>query len=274
MELHGFSVVRRQCCRVLFVALAWVLPVTASAAPEGGPWALLLQAHVVQINDSATQVDYAGFARDREQLKTFLASLSKASQAEFDGWQRNDQLAFLINAYNAWTVELILTGYPNLDSIRDLGSLFRSPWRKAFIPLLGKTRSLDEIEHELIRGTGGYNEPRIHFAVNCASIGCPALRAEPYVGDQLDFQLTDQTRRFMQDTSRNRLTDKGLQLSAIFKWYREDFERGWGGYERLEDFLADHADALQLSADNLRQLRAGDLDIAFLDYDWDLNDVR
>ena len=92
----------------------------------------------------------------------------------------------MINAYNAWTVEFILTKYPDLDSIKDLGSFFNSPWDKEFIPLLGKTVSLNDIEHGLIRGSDRYNDPRIHFAVNCASIGCPALREEAYTGDKLN----------------------------------------------------------------------------------------
>ncbi len=84
----------------------------------------------------------------------------------------------MINAYNAYTVRLILIRHPNLESIKDLGSLFQSPWQQGFVPPLGQTRSLDDIEHGMIRGSGRYRDPRIHFGVNCASIGCPALRPE------------------------------------------------------------------------------------------------
>jgi len=238
-------------------------------------WSSLLQKHVVPINKGvATQVDYGGFARDRFRLRGYLKSLESISQSNFERWPREEQLAFLINAYNAWTIELILTQYPTLESIKDLGSWIESPWDKSFIPLLGKTRSLDEIEHGLIRGEGRFREPRIHFAVNCASIGCPALAATAYTGEQLVSQLDEATRLFLSDRSRNRLTGDRLYLSKIFKWYRDDFERGWGGYRRLEKFLADYSDALGLNESDVRRLNSGDIDIEFLDYDWALNRKR
>lgn len=118
--------------------------------------------------------------------------MSRVDQLEFDQWSTRQQLAFLINAYNAWTVELILEKWPDIDSIKDLGGIFSSPWRKEFISLLGEKRSLDNIEHDLIRGSGRYQDPRIHFAVNCASIGCPALRAEAYTGAKINQQLDQQ----------------------------------------------------------------------------------
>ena len=124
-------------------------------------WDTLLKKHVVSIRQGqASQVNYGGFIRDRTQLKTYLAATSAVPHAAFDKWGKSDQLAFLINAYNAWTVELILTGYPKIESIKDLGSLLQSAWGKNFIPLLGETRSLDNIEHELIRAEKRYQEPR------------------------------------------------------------------------------------------------------------------
>ena len=194
------------------------------------PFSALLSEHLKTIdNGASTQVDYHGFKQDRERLTQYLNSLAKVEKSTFDGWSKADQLAFLINAYNAYTVDLILTEYPKIESIRDLGGFFSSPWKKEIAPLLGKTRTLDEIEHELIRGqnetTEGYNEPRIHFAVNCASIGCPALREEAYVGARLDSQLDAQTKRFLADTSRNRMNGNTLKLSRIFDWYSEDFEK-------------------------------------------------
>jgi hypothetical protein len=138
---------------------------------------------------------------------------------------------------------------------------------------LGESRSLDDIEHQLIRGSGRFDEPRIHFAVNCASIGCPALRAEAYVAAKLDAQLADQTSKFLMDRSRNRPTSDGLVLSAIFKWYRDDFEQGWGGIDRLETFLAEQAIALELSAAQLARLQGETLPLQYDDYDWQLNDI-
>lgn len=105
------------------------------------------------------------------------------------------------------------------------------------MPLLGKTRSLDDIEHGLIRGNGKYNDPRIHFAVNCASIGCPALREEAYNATDLESQLQEQTVRFLSDMTRNIAQDNTLSVSSIFKWYGDDFEQGFKGANTLQQFL-------------------------------------
>ncbi|WP_212654220.1 DUF547 domain-containing protein [Marinomonas sp. CT5] len=235
-------------------------------------WDALLKQHVVELKGGqASQVDYQGFADDKAELDRYLADLSKVKSGEFDAWPKDEQLAFLINAYNAWTVDLILTKWPDLDSIKDLGSFFRSPWSQSFVPLLGETRSLDDIEHNLIRGSDRYQDPRIHFAVNCASVGCPALRNEAYMGKHLGAQLDEQTRLFLQDRSRNRAEADKLLLSSIFKWYREDFEKGWKGYTSLEQFLLDHAADLSLTSAESQKLKDKDMSIRFLDYDWALN---
>lgn len=235
-------------------------------------WDQLLKAHVLSVNGGrSTAVDYQGMASDHQSLKRYLAALSSVSETQFDQWAKQEQLAFLINAYNAWTVELILTAWPDLESIKDLGSFFSSPWKKEFVTLLGKTRALDDIEHGLIRGSGRYNDPRIHFAVNCASIGCPALRAEAYNGDRLEQQLEEQTALFLNDRSRNRAEGNVIKLSSIFRWYREDFEKGWYGFKRLEDFLLAHAADLGLSSTLITTLKTGNADIEFMDYDWRLN---
>lgn len=247
---------------------------TQAAGFDHSAWDTLLKKHVVPIHDGqATQVDYAGMAADHARLQHYLTATSAVSRATFDGWSQEEQLAFLINSYNAWTVELILTKYPDLESIKELGSLFRSPWKKSFVPLLGETRSLDDIEHGLIRGSGRYNDPRVHFAVNCASIGCPALRPEAYVATRLDAQLEDAARHFLSDRSRNRLEGDVLQVSSIFKWYREDFEKGWRGATSLGGFLGLYRQPLGLDERTAKRLASGDIDIEFLDYDWRLNRI-
>ncbi|WP_337658921.1 DUF547 domain-containing protein [Sphingorhabdus sp. Alg231-15] len=223
---------------------------------------------------SSSTVDYTQFQEDRDALKSYLDAMSEVSRTEFEGWSNADQLAFLINAYNAWTVELILTRYPDLTSIKELGSLTQSPWQKAFIPLLGETLSLDNIEHDIIRGSGRYNDPRIHFGVNCASIGCPALLNEALVGSKLDQQLDRMTKGFLRDRSRNRLENGNLAVSSIFNWYGDDFEQGWRDAETLDEFFALYADSLGLSADDIEALSDGDMDITFLEYDWRLNDSK
>ena len=238
-------------------------------------WTNLLAAHITPINQGhSTAVDYAGFKQQEGTLQTYLDKLAETTQAEFDAWSKDKQLAFLINAYNAWTVEFILTEYPDLDSIKDLGSVFNSPWDKEFIPLLGKTVSLNDIEHGLIRGSDRYNDPRIHFAVNCASIGCPALREEAYTADKLEQQLTQQAVRFLTDSSRNYIKDNNLYLSSIFKWYGEDFEAGFRGTQSIQGFLNLYVDALQLTEQQQSTLKAQEFKVKFLDYDWNLNAIR
>ena len=240
-------------------------------------WDALLKRYVVLISDgNASQLDYAGMQADRSELEAYLASLSAITEAEYRDWSKPQRLAFLINAYNAFTVELILTRYPDIHSIRELGSLFRSPWKQRFFSLLGQERHLDELEHELILAPGVFDEPRIHFAVNCASIGCPMLRNEAYTAEHLDTQLQDGLRRFLSDHSRNRFDpmSKRLQVSRIFDWYEEDFKQGYRGFTSLQAVFAQYAELLA-DSDMVRQrIVAGDYRLDFLDYDWSLNDLK
>lgn len=232
----------------------------------------------VEIKGTSTEVDYAGFKSSQTDLTAYLKSLSAVSKETFNQWDKNTQLAFLINAYNAYTIDLILTRYPDLTSIRDIGGFFSSPWKQAFAPLLGEKRTLDDIEHNLIREKGVYNEPRIHFAVNCASIGCPALREEAYVGDKLDEQLEQQTVRFLSDNSRNYYDGNTLHISKIFSWYKEDFEVQWGDSTSLRGFLTHYSGALSekdgtpLSETDTKKIASESTEIEFLDYNWALND--
>jgi hypothetical protein len=243
---------------------------TLAGAYDHADWDGLLKRHVHPVRAGvATEVDYAGLARERGALEAYLDGLASVSPGTFRTWPRAERLAFLINAYNAWTVELVLTAWPDLDSIKDLGDLFRTPWQRAFIPLLGDTRSLDDIEHGMIRARGAYDEPRIHFAVNCASVGCPALRGEAYRAADLEAQLADATRRFLADRTRNRIAGGRLEVSSIFKWYGEDFDQLGG----LRAFLAAEGDGLGLTDSQRRALRDGSLRIVFLPYDWGLNAV-
>ncbi|WP_426370224.1 DUF547 domain-containing protein [Pseudocolwellia sp. HL-MZ7] len=241
-------------------------------------WNTLLKSNVVAINNGhSTAVNYAGIKKQYSELKVYLDSLSVVTQSEFDSWKKPKQLAFLINAYNAWTVDLIVTNYPDIDSIKELGSFFSSPWSKEFVSLLGEKRSLDNLEHDLIRGAvdsegkAVYGDPRIHFAVNCASIGCPALREEAFTADKLEQQLEEQTVRFLADSTRNFAKGNTLNVSSIFKWYRVDFEKGYKNTDTLAQFMLQYPDELNLSPDQQKALTSGKMDIEFLDYDWDLN---
>lgn len=266
-------------CRSLFLALTLLAGATPAAAfdQRHAQWNTLLQVHVVeQRGGVASAVRYANLARERGALQRYLKSLSAVTRADYLKWTTPQQLAFLINAYNAYTVELILGSYPKLKSIRDLGSILSSPWKKQFVPLLGQTLSLDELEHEMIRKPGAFDDPRIHAAVNCASIGCPALRREAFVAEQLDAQLDDSLARFLRDRTRNRFdAARGvLELSALFKWYGEDFAQGHRGYDSLKTLFARHAEQLADTAAGQKTLREGRYTLKFLDYDWALNDAR
>ena len=170
---------------------------------------------------------------------------------------------------------LVLGRYPDLTSIKDLGSTFRSPWKRKFILLLGQERSLDDVEHGLIRAPGAFDEPRIHVAVVCASIGCPMLPKEAFTADQLDSQFENAMRRFLSDATRNRFdaAAKRLSVSRIFDWYGKDFEQGHQGFDSLGTTFLRYAEQLASTPEARALLVAGDYRIEFLDYDWRLNDV-
>lgn len=234
-------------------------------------WDELLRRHVAwNERGVASGVDYAGFARERAQLRAVLERFSALRRDEYAGFSREQQLAFLINAYNAFTIELVLTRYPDLRSIKELGFLLRTPWQKRFFRLLGEERSLDDVEHAMIRAPGVFDEARIHFVVVCASIGCPALRPEAFTAPRLETQLEDSTRRFLADRTRNRMTGATLAVSPIFDWYEQDFEKSVAGSRRA--FLARYADALAATPDAAQAIRDGRYTLRFLDYDWSLND--
>jgi hypothetical protein len=250
--------------RLILALLLW-LPLTALGFDQHA-WDVLLKKHVVVLDGGkASQVRYAGMAQDRSALRVYLEQLSKVRQEEFDRWPREEQMAFLINAYNAFTVEKILARYPDIGSIWDFGKLFGNPFKDEFFVLLGQRRSLDWIEHEKLRQT--YRDPRIHFAVNCASVGCPMLREEAYVAARLEAQLEAQARRFLSDRSRNRLREERLEVSKIFDWFKEDFEPRAAYFARYAEVLSD--DPKGRSA-----IAGGRLALRFLDYDWSLNDAK
>jgi Protein of unknown function, DUF547 len=235
-------------------------------------WDGLAKKHVRWLPDNKqSRVDYAAFAKDRAELKKVLDAMSAVPKAEFDAWPKDQRMAFLINAYNAFTVEVILTKYPDIKSIKELGSFNRGPWKNEFFTLLGEKRHLDWIEHEELRPK--YGDPRVHAAVNCASIGCPALRNEAFTAAKLDAQLEDGMIRFLGDRTRNRVADGKLQVNAIFKWFKEDFEKGQKGFSKVEDVFAKYAAQLSDRPEEQAAIKAKSLPVTHLEYDWSLNAV-
>ena len=240
-------------------------------------WDALLKKHVTYVEGgNASRVSYAGFMKDRAALKDVLAEDQKVTRAEFDGWTKPQQEAVLINMYNGETIEKILTRYPDIRSIRDFGTLFGNPWKDKFFTLFGEPAYLDKLEHEMLRKEGVYDEPRVHVAVVCASIGCPMLRNEAFTADKLDAQLEDAMRRFMSDRKRNRYDPASgkLEVSRIFDWYGKDFERGAKGFTSLKATFARYADLLADKPEDRARVREQKAAIGFLDYDWGLNDAR
>lgn len=263
----------------LLALCAWLWAPLAQAAFDlrHPAWdALLKQQVVIAPGGVASTVRYAALRDDPKALRSYLASVSAVTPQEYAGWSRNDRLAFLINAYNAFTIELVLTRYPDLKSIKDLGSVFQSPWKRKFFTLLGEQRSLDDLEHGLIRAPGAFDDPRIHVAVVCASVGCPMLRDEAYVGERLGVQLDDAMRRFLSDPSRNRFDAQNgtLSVSKLFDWYHADFERGHLGIDSPQSLFTRYAEVLATTPAARAEVRAGRFKLRYLDYDWSLNDAR
>lgn len=283
-ELLPFRLARRGSAmpRLLLFILLWA-PFAGAHAQfdhEHKAWGTLLKKHVVLIDGGkASQVRYAEMQKDHARLRAYLESLSRVGEREFQGWTKAQQLAFLINAYNAFMIEKILARYPDIRSVWDFGKIFGNPFRDRFFALFGREFSLDMIEHDTIRAKGVYDEPRIHFAINCAAISCPMLREEAYVAERLEQQLEQQTQRFLSDRSRNRYNPetRSLEVSKIFDtapWYSVDFTSGLKGIKSREQFFAKYANLLADNPEHQKIIREQRAEIRHLDYDWGLNDAK
>lgn len=207
-------------------------------------WTSALQTYV----DADGNVNYAQWKDDTTALDNYIASLEENPPAEY--WSKNDSLAYFINAYNAVTVKLILDNYP-IRSIRKL----ITPWRFKRFVLNGKKVSLNHIEHSVLRKM---QEPRIHFAINCASASCPKLLNKAFYAQTMENQLEQVTNDFINDEKRNQLNEKEMYVSRIFQWFAEDF----GSKKERHAFIRNYA----------KQPIEKNAKIRFLDYDWSLNE--
>ncbi len=224
--------------------------------PTHEQWSKLLSKHVRENG----LVDYKGFISDKAELNAYADYLSANPPAE--AWSDNEKIAYWINAYNVFTVKLIVDNYP-VESIKDLNPTLsiptvRSVWTKEWFQIGGEDFSLDRIEHKILRKD--FEEPRIHFAVNCASISCPVLRNEAFTAEKLDTQLDEQARIFLNDPTRNKITPQRVDVSKIFSWFGGDFKNG----QSLIEFLNKYT---EVQIEEKAKVR-------FMDYDWNLNDVN
>lgn len=212
------------------------------------------------------RVDYAALkSSDQSEFAAYLHSLQSVCRTHYEKWPHEQKLAFWINAYNAFTVRLILDHYP-VESIQKIGLLPGAAFRTELIEMPAARpgrMSLNDLEHGILRTE--FHEPRIHFAIVCASKACPQLSSAAYRAGDLDAQLDAAARGFILDTAKNRFdpSTHTLYLSSIFKWFREDFDASAG---TLPAFVARYAEPSMAAA-----ARAGDVDVEFLDYDWSLN---
>lgn len=245
-----------------------LLPAPASAGGDPCPidqthaaWTAMLSRHV---RDGV--VDYAAWKRDDDAaLGAYLVTLSGVCRPGYESWTSAQRIAFWIDAYNAFTVRLVLDHYP-LPSIRSIGWLPGAAFRENFIPmdgLKGGTISLNDVEHGTLRTD--FREPRIHFALVCASKSCPALRPEAYRGADLERQLDEQARAFLNDPTKNRfdVASRTLSLSSIFTWFHDDFAYAAGSVPLYV--------ARYLPPDGVELARDPSVQVEYLDYDWSLN---
>lgn len=264
-----------------FVALAALLPVAATAAPltdafgkapsaslavvDHSAWSKLLATYVVASDDGINRVRYADFKREgHTALKSYI---TKLSTVEVGGLARAEQLAFWANLYNAKTIDIILDAYP-VKSIKDislggglLAAVTGGPWKAKVLKVSGRDLSLDDIEHGILRPI--FKDPRIHYAVNCASIGCPNLMREAFTGAALDKQLDAGARAYVNHKRGVSVEGGEITASSIYDWFAADFSGEKGVV----------AHARKYAEPALTQKLEGIGAISGYDYDWSLNDA-
>lgn len=226
----------------------WSLLISMYSFSQDKTWDNLLHKHV----DSNGWVDYDGFSQDKAQLETYLVYLHKTTPK--DTWSKNKTKAFWINAYNAYTVKLVLENYP-LKSILDVKKGEKNAWEIPFANVGGVTYTLNHIEHTILRKV--YNDARIHVGVNCASISCPSIPNIAFTESNIDKLLTKGMKDFINKGNRNKITTSKLELSQIFNWFKDDFTK----QEDLVTFIRKYSD-VKIAVDPI---------ITYKEYNWNLN---
>lgn len=235
---------------LIALCLTLAAPLAAQAF-DHAPFDALLKAHV-----KGQSVDYAGFAQDKAKLTAYLDGIGKTDPATLK--TNDEKLAFWINSYNAHTINAVLAHWPGIKSVSDVAPDFG--FFKTTDKLVGgKKVSLNNIENDIIRPT--FKDPRIHAALNCASISCPPLAPFAFTADKLGAQLDQVMGAFILDRTRNKIAAGGVELSQIFNWYGKDFEAAGGVKAYFKKFLKDPAEIKALDAAQLK----------FMTYNWNLN---
>ncbi len=252
-----------------------------SESSEPDHYAIVLKTYV----DDKGMVNYEELKAHREPLDTFIEHLEKLPSAVYDGWSKEQKIAFWINAYNGFTLKAIIDHYPikggsflskrrfPKNSIRQI----KGVWDKLELTTMGRKLTLNDIEHEILRKE--FNEPRIHMALVCAAMSCPPLRDEPYTGEKLDEQLDDQARKFLKDPLKFRIDreKERVYVSSIFKWFGKDFVPTYGADDRFKEYEETDRAVLSfvsryLESETQEYLAAQELSVKHLDYDWSLNE--
>jgi hypothetical protein len=235
------------------------------------------------------RVGYKGFIASSKEFNTYLKQIGSVSESDYANWSREEKLAFWINAYNAFTIKAVIDHYPierNIglasviypkNSIRQINGV----WDKLRFQAVGKAVTLDEIEHGILRKE--FKEPRIHFAIVCASLGCPDLRSEAYRADAIDEQLESGATGFINDPQKGvriNTANKTVGFSKIFNWFGGDFIERYGSTELFKDRSPKERAVLNFVRKHLKSeeerkfLEGNNFKIFYLKYDWSLNELK
>jgi len=252
---------------ILTVLAAWLFGGSiALAAPDHAAFDRLLSRYVVESADGVNRVDYAGLKANRADRAALSGYISDLAQERVSALPRAEQFALWANLYNALTLQEVVNAYP-VRSIRDIPSrgvldfaALIGPWKTKLVSVEGRSLSLDDIEHAIMRPT--FKDPRVHYAVNCASIGCPNLQRRAFRGAELEAQLDAAARAFINHPRAVHLQDGRLRLNRIYDWFRADF----GTEAQLKSHLR------QFAEPGLGGQIAAARGIGGYDYDWSLND--
>ncbi len=241
----------------------FLFQVSLAAAFDFSDWDALLKKHVKTTTIEGVALNaiaYKDLKADPE-FKKVVGGLKTASLKDLK--TPEEKLTFWINVYNVLAVKVVVDNYP-VKSIKDVGSVFKAVWKRPAGVVAGKERTLNEVEHEILRKMG---DPRIHVAIVCASVSCPDIRNEAYTAEQLDAQLDDQMRKFLENRGKGLKIDekkKRIYLSAIFKWFKDDFESQGGVISFISQYV---------SPSEKKNLQKFGKNLKYLDYNWELNEL-